>query len=124
MWSDTDIIQLLRFRNKSILASVLKAKHPFRKRAVPKPSGEKLLQLLDANGFEISAPQHPTHYSLAGNVDKLDIVARLSRVTVSDILDSDHLPTVFHTLDHVTTKQLVKSVEKFTGWERIQGLPT
>jgi hypothetical protein len=41
---------------------------------------------------------------------------------VSDILDSDHLPIVFHILDHVTTKKLSDPHEKFTDAERFQNL--
>jgi hypothetical protein len=66
------------------------------------------LQLCDINEFKISAPQHLAHYPPVGNVDVLDIVAntniRVSRVSVSDILDSDQL----HLLDHITTKQLLQ----------------
>jgi hypothetical protein len=47
---------------------------------------------------------------------------RLSDVIVSDILDSDHLPIIFHILDHVITKQILKSFEKLTDWERFQSL--
>jgi hypothetical protein len=82
---------------------------PFSNSADSNPSDEKLLQLFNVNDFEISTPQHPTHYSPAGNGDVLDIVVyqniRLSHVIVSDILDSDHLPIIFHTLVHVTTKK-------------------
>jgi hypothetical protein len=74
--------------------------------------------LFHANDFEISAPLNPTHYSPAENGDVLDIVVhqniRLSHVIVSDILDSDHLPIVFHILEHVTTKELSEPFEKFT----------
>jgi hypothetical protein len=42
----------------------------------------------------------PTHYSPAANGDVLDIVVhqniRVSDVIASDILDSDHLPIIFH----------------------------
>jgi hypothetical protein len=38
---------------------------------------------------------------------------RLSGVILSDILDADHLPTVFHILDYITTKNLSEPVEKF-----------
>jgi endonuclease/exonuclease/phosphatase family metal-dependent hydrolase len=90
------------------LAGDLNAKHPFWNSAISNPSGEKLLELLDLNEFEISAPQYPTHYSPVGNSDMLDIVVhqniRLSDVTVSDTLDSDHLPIVFHILDHIKTR--------------------
>jgi hypothetical protein len=39
-----------------------------------------------------------------------------------DILDSDHLPIIFHLLDHVTTRNLPDLVDKFTDWERFQSL--
>jgi hypothetical protein len=89
------------------------------------PQG-KILQLFDANHFEISAPQHPTHYPPppAGCADVLDIVVRQNIQTLSDILDSDHLPIVrvFHIMDLVTTNKLLEPLEKFTGWERFQSL--
>jgi hypothetical protein len=95
---DAEIVELLSFRRKSILADDLNAKHPFWSSAVSNPSGEKLSKLFDVNEFEISTPQCPTHYSPAGKGDVLDIVVhqniRLSDVTVSDILDSNHLPIV------------------------------
>jgi hypothetical protein len=56
----------------------------------------------------------------------LDTVAhrniRLSNVIVSDNLDSDHLPPVFHILDYVRATKLSESFEKFTNWERFQTL--
>jgi hypothetical protein len=56
----------------------------------------------------------------------LDVVVHqniwLSDVTVADILDSDHLPTIFHILDHVKIRNLSEPVEKFTDWERFQSL--
>jgi exonuclease III len=116
-WSDADVIELLSFRHKSVLAGDLNAKHLFWNSAVSNPSGEKLLKLFDSSEFEITAPQCPTHYSPAGNGDVLDIVvhqnARLSEVIVSDVLDSDHLPILFHILDHVTTRNLSDPIEKF-----------
>jgi hypothetical protein len=72
--SDADIIELLSFRLKSILAGDLNAKHPFWNSAVSNHSGEKLLHLFDVNQFGISTPQCPTHYSPAGNSGVLDIV--------------------------------------------------
>jgi hypothetical protein len=117
-WSDADISELLSFRCKSILAGDLNAKHPFWNNAVSNPSGEKLLSLFDVHEFEISAPQCCTHYSPVGNGDVLDIVVhqniRVSDVIVSDILDSDHLPIVFHILDHVKIRNLSEPTEKFT----------
>jgi hypothetical protein len=85
-----------------------------------------MLQFFDASDFEISASQCPTHYSPVGNGDALDIVVhkniRLSNVIVSDILDSNHLPIIFHILDHVRTKTISAPLEKITDWERFQSL--
>jgi hypothetical protein len=59
-----------------------------------------------------------------GNGDVLDIVVhkniRLSNV--SDSLDSDHLPIIFHILDHVRTKNISAPFEKITDWEWFQSL--
>jgi hypothetical protein len=61
-----------------------------------------------------------THYTPLRNGDVLDIAVhkniRISNVIVSDILDSDHLPTVLHILDPVITTKVSKSLEKFTDW--------
>jgi endonuclease/exonuclease/phosphatase (EEP) superfamily protein YafD len=86
-----------------VLAGDPNAKSPFWNSAFSNSSGEKLLDLFDNSEFEISASQSPTNYSPAGNGDVLDIVVhqnvRLSEITVSDTLDSDHLPILFHILD-------------------------
>jgi hypothetical protein len=50
------------------------SEHPFWNSASSNPSGEKLLQMLDINGFKITAPQCSTHYSPPGNGYVLDIV--------------------------------------------------
>jgi hypothetical protein len=117
-WNDADITELLSFRRKYILAGDLNAEHPFWNSTVSKPSGEKLMELFDLNEFEISAPQYPTHYSHAENGDVLDIVVhqniRVSDVTVSDILDCNHFPIVFHVLDHIKIKNISEPIEKFT----------
>jgi hypothetical protein len=79
------------------------------------------LELFHRNEFEISAPQCPTHYSPAGNGDILDTVVhqniRLSDVTVSDVLDSDHLLIIFYLLESVKVKNLSKPIEKLTDWK-------
>jgi hypothetical protein len=46
----------------------------------------------------------------------------VSDVIVSDILDSEHLPIVFHILDHVKIRNLSEPIEKFTDWDRFQSL--
>jgi hypothetical protein len=40
----------------------------------------------------------------------------------SDIFDSDHLPIIFHILDHVKIRNLSEPIEKFTDWDRFQSL--
>jgi hypothetical protein len=54
-WSDADIIEILSFRRKSILAGDLNAKQPFWNSALSNTSGEKLMALFDLSEFEISA---------------------------------------------------------------------
>jgi acetolactate synthase regulatory subunit len=58
-----------------------------------------------------------------GSSDVLDIAVhqniRVSNITVSDILDSDHLPILFHILNHVKIRNLSETIEKFTDWEFI-----
>jgi hypothetical protein len=45
------------------------------------------------------------------------------RISGPHILDSDHLPIVFHILDHVSTKKNSRKItEKFTDLERFQSL--
>jgi hypothetical protein len=106
------------------LAGDLNAKNSFWNSAVSNPSGYKRLHLFDVNQYVISAPQCPNHYSPSGNGDVLDIVVhqniRVSDAIVSDILDSDHLPIIFHMLDHVKIMNLSDPIEKFTDWEAFQ----
>jgi hypothetical protein len=46
----------------------------------------------------------------------------VSDVIVSDILDSDHLPIIFHILDNVKIRNLSDPIEKFTDWDLFQSL--
>ncbi|PNF22596.1 hypothetical protein B7P43_G12673 [Cryptotermes secundus] len=39
-----------------------------------------------------------------------------------DLFDRNHLPIVFHILDHVKIRNLSEPIEKFTDWERFQSL--
>jgi hypothetical protein len=56
----------------------------------------------------------------------LDIVVhkniRVSHVICSDILDSDHLPVVFHILEYVKIKNLSNPIKNFRDWDRFQSL--
>jgi hypothetical protein len=65
-------------------------------------------------------------HSPQGNGDVLDTVVhrnvRFSDVTVCDILDSDHLPILFHILDHVSSRDILAPVGSHTDWERFRGL--
>jgi hypothetical protein len=122
--SDTDITELLGFRNKFILAGDLNAKHPLWNSTVSTPSGLKFLELFVNYNFDISAPQRSTHYTPDGRDDVLNIIVhqnvRLSEVIVSDILDSDHLPIMFSILDPVKTKEILDPVKKLTDWGLFQ----
>jgi hypothetical protein len=104
------------------LARDLNTKHPFWNIIVPNLSVVKLQSLLHINEFEISAP----HYSPAGNDGVLDIVVhnivQLSEVFCLDILDSDHLPVIFHLLDYVRTRNVSDPADKVIDWEWFQSL--
>jgi hypothetical protein len=43
-------------------------------------------------------------------------------VTISDIVDSDHLPIISHILDHIKIRNFSEPIETFTDWEWFQGL--
>jgi hypothetical protein len=89
-------------------------------------SGLKLLDLFVNCNFEISVPQHTTHFAPNGRGDVLDIVAnkdvRLTEVRVLDILDSDHLHIMFCILDHIKAREILDPAEKFTDWKQFQSL--
>jgi hypothetical protein len=108
------------------LAGDLNTKQPLWNSRVSNPTGEKIMDLFDMNEFKISASQCPTHYSLVGNGDVLDVVIhkniRVSNAIVSDILDSDHLPIVFHILRCVIIRNISEPIEKFTAWGWFQSL--
>jgi hypothetical protein len=72
LWSDTDITELLGFRNMSILADDLNAQHPVWNSKISKSSGLKLLELFVSSNFEISAPQCSKHYTPDGRDDVLN----------------------------------------------------
>jgi hypothetical protein len=126
-WRDADITDLLSFRPKSILAGDLNAKIPFWNSTVSNHSGEKLFNLFDVNQFDISAPQFPTQYSPSGNDDVLDIVVHqdigVSDVIVSYILDSDHLPILFHILDNVKIRNLSDPIKNSQTGKGLNSLP-
>jgi hypothetical protein len=43
-------------------------------------------------------------------------------VTDTNILGSDHIPVIFHILDHVKVRNLSEPIEKFTDWNWFQSL--
>jgi hypothetical protein len=56
----------------------------------------------------------------------LDIVLHrnvcISEMNVLEILDSNHLPILFHMLDHVSARDISVPVEIHADWERFQSL--
>jgi hypothetical protein len=108
------------------LAGDQNAKHPVWNSKVSNPSGLKLLNLFLNCNFEISTPQHPTHFVPVGRGDGLYIVVHkdvwLSEVRVLEIMDSDHLSIMFYILDLIRAREILDPVEKFTDWERFKSL--
>jgi hypothetical protein len=92
-WSD-DIIESLSSRRN--------AKNTVWNSQVPNFSDKKILDLFEGNDFQFSVQQCPIHCTPQVNGNVLDTAlhkhARPSDVTVSDILDSDHLSIFFHIL--------------------------
>jgi hypothetical protein len=78
------------------------------------------LELFDNTDFQILVPLCP-HCTPQGSGDVLDSV-QLTYVIVSDILDSDHLPFIFHILDHVRSRDFSNCAKEFTDWEQFQSL--
>jgi hypothetical protein len=75
-------------------------------------SALKLLELFDSSNFDISAPHCSTHYTPDGKNDVLDIRTFESKVTVTDILDSDYLPIMISILEPVRKREALDPVEK------------
>jgi hypothetical protein len=74
MWSDTDVTELLVFRNKSILAGDLNAKQPVWNSKVSNSSGLKTSELFVSSSLDVSARECSTHYTPDGKGDVLGIV--------------------------------------------------
>lgn len=125
-WSDADITELFGFWYNSLLAGDVNIKHYVWNSEVSGPSSKKLLKLFDNNDFQNSASQCPTHYTPDWNGSILDIMVQwhvqLSDVFVSDVLYSDHLPVIFHKLDHTNTKDFLAPVETLIDWEQFWSL--
>jgi hypothetical protein len=125
-WTDTDVKELLSLKDKAVLVGDLNAKYPVWNSQLSNRSGTRLLDLQDNSDFRISAPRYPTHYTPSGKGDVLDIVlhrnVRISEVKVLEILESDHLPILFHMMDHVSTMEISAPDEIHTDWERFKSL--
>jgi hypothetical protein len=115
-WCDTDTNELLSLINKTVLAGDLNAKHPVWNSLSSNRSVARLLKLQDNSDFQISVPRYPTHYTPPGKTNVLDIVVHrnvwISDVNVLEILDSHHLPILFHML--VSTRDILAPVEIYT----------
>jgi hypothetical protein len=124
-WINADIIELLNVRHKSVLTVDLNANHPFWNSAVSNLSGENCWSCLILMNLKSQGHNAPLIFLLWGMVMCLILWhqnVRLSEVIASDVLDSDHLPIIFHILDHVTTNNLSDPIEKFADLERFQNL--
>jgi hypothetical protein len=100
----------LSLRNKSVLAGGVNSTYPVWYSSVSNPTGEVWFWICCIC------------FSFAGKGDVLDIMVHLLDAIVSDAPDSYHLPIVFNVLGHVRTRALSDPVEKFTDWDRFEGL--
>lgn len=66
-WSDADILPLLNFKRKSLLAGDLDAKYQFWNSVHSDTSDDKVLHLFDIKEFEISAVLYAMYYCAEGN---------------------------------------------------------
>jgi hypothetical protein len=98
LWSDTDITELVCFRNKPTLAGDLNAKHSVRNSKISDSSGLKLLKLF-VSLYVLGIVVHQK--------------VRPSEVTATDILDSDHMRIMFSIMDPVRTKETLDLVENW-----------
>jgi hypothetical protein len=109
--TDADIIDLLSFRRKSILAGDLNSKNPSWNSIVSSPSGLKLLNLLHISEFEISVPQCLTHNSPTGTDDVPDMVVH-ENIRLSEFIftrTSDYQKSFYLTFWTQITYQLFSS---------------
>jgi len=51
-----------------------------------------------------------------------EMVTYFTLLSVSNVLDSDHLPILFNILDHVSVWDISAPVETYTDWERFRSL--
>jgi hypothetical protein len=121
LWSDTNITELLGFRNKSIMAGNLKAKYPVWDSKTSNNLDFKLLELFVCSNFEISAPQCSTHYTPDGRGDVFDIIVLvLQNIQLSEAIGS---PTNMFSIPYpVRTREALDPVETLTDWELFQSL--
>jgi hypothetical protein len=116
----------LSLRNKPLVACDLNAKNPVWKNRVLNISGTRLLNLQENSDFKISVPRYTTHYAPSGNGNVLDKMVHrkvhISDINMLGILDSYHLPILFHILNHVSTRGISAPAEIHTDWERFQSL--
>jgi hypothetical protein len=74
-WNVADVIELLTFRHKLLLAGDLNANHPFWNSIV---SPTLQFNILHEHEFNTSAPQCPTQYSSVGIGDMILLCTRMS----------------------------------------------
>lgn len=119
LWSDTYIIELLGFRNKSMPAGNQNVKQSVWNSQVLNPSDLNLLELFVHSSWNLSPTMLYTLHSWCERWVQ-DIVVhqniRLSELTVTDIVDSHHLTSHVSSLGPVRMRTTLDPVEKLTDW--------
>jgi hypothetical protein len=114
-WGDTDIAEILRFGNKTILTGNLNTKHLVWNSKVSNPSCLKLLGLFSSSSFKISSTQCPMSCTPNGRGYVLNVEVhqnvQWSAVIVAEVLDSDYLPIMFSIVDHVRARDMLDPAE-------------
>jgi hypothetical protein len=116
VWIDADVSELLNFRNKSLVVGDLNTRSPVGNNQFQTHQARSYSLYLIKMAFRFQLHTAP-HIILQGSCDMIHKNVRLSDVTVSAILGSDHLPNIFHILDHIRGRDLLVRAEKFTDWE-------
>jgi hypothetical protein len=123
-WGDADITELSSFKPKTILAGDLNDKIHF---------CTVQLQILQVTNCYIYLMQTNLKFQPRNSPPIITLAEKVTcsilwstKISLSDvvcdILESDHLPVIFHILDHTKSRNFSNPIEKFTHWDRFECL--
>lgn len=112
--------------NKSIIyAGDFNAKHKIWGCNATNTKGRLLNNAADQGGFQINAPEEPTHWNGSDRPDILDIIIykniipEISNLKVTHELNSDHWPILFE-IGRPNLNLTLRQLIKFTDWKLFQ----